>query len=150
MKGLLFERGAYWKEGAKSNHGFGRHLDGLSSAWKYTVLCVNFFLSLRRNREFAQFFLAVALKKAVVTTAQLLQFVPHSSISCDPVYLAKNKNQTDPRYISWPIISRRLYTVLYREILIFCAAFWREYSCICNHYVLRFTSLQHVVLLLSW
>ena len=28
LKGRLFERGAYWKEGAKSNHGFGRHLNG--------------------------------------------------------------------------------------------------------------------------
>ena len=33
-----------------------------------------------------------------------------------------------------------LYSAVYREILFFCAAFWREYSCICGHYVLRFTS----------
>ena len=31
------------------------------------------------------------------------------------------------------------YTVLYREILIICAAFLREYSYICSHNVLRFT-----------
>ena len=30
--------------------------------------------------------------------------------------------------------------MLYREIIIFCAAFLREYSYICSHYVLRFTS----------
>ena len=54
---------------------------------------------LQKNREFAQFFLAVALKKTAVTTVQLLQFVAHShsSITCDPVYLSKTKNQTDPR-----------------------------------------------------
>ena len=54
---------------------------------------------LQKNREFAQFFLAVALKKTAATTAQLLQFVAHShsSITCDPVYLSKNKDQTDPR-----------------------------------------------------
>ena len=46
---------------------------------------------LQKNREFAQFFLAVALKKTVVTTAQLLQFVAHSSITFDPVYFAKKK-----------------------------------------------------------
>ena len=53
---------------------------------------------LQKNREFAQFFLAVALKKTAATTAQLLQFVAHShsSITCDPLYLSKNKNQTDP------------------------------------------------------
>ena len=33
-----------------------------------------------------------------------------------------------------------LYSVVYRETLFFCAAFWRKYSCICSHYVLRFTS----------
>ena len=40
-------------------------------------------------------------------------------------------------------------TVLYREILIFCAAFLRGYSYICSYYVLRFTSLilRYVV---SW
>ena len=32
-----------------------------------------------------------------------------------------------------------LYSAL-REILISCALFWREYSRICSHYVLRFTS----------
>ena len=37
-------------------------------------------------------------------------------------------------YILW-----QLYTVLYREIIIFCAAFLREYSYICSH-VLPFTS----------
>ena len=31
-------------------------------------------------------------------------------------------------------ISLQLYTVLYREIVIFCAAFLREYSYICSHY----------------
>ena len=36
-------------------------------------------------------------------------------------------------------ISWQLYTVLYREIIIFCAAFLREYSYICSH-VLPFTS----------
>ena len=36
---------------------------------------------LQKNREFAQFFLAVALKKTAVTTAQLLQFVAYSSIT---------------------------------------------------------------------
>ena len=30
--------------------------------------------------------------------------------------------------------------MLYREIIIFCAAFLRKYSYICVHYVLRFTS----------
>ena len=34
-----------------------------------------------------------------------------------------------------------MYTVLCREIIIFCAAFLREYSYICSHYVLRFTFL---------
>ena len=46
---------------------------------------------LQKNREFAQFFLAVALKKTVVTTAQLLQFVAHSSLTCDPVYITFQK-----------------------------------------------------------
>ena len=36
-------------------------------------------------------------------------------------------------------ISLQLYTVLYREIVIFCAAFLLEYSYICSHY--GFTSL---------
>ena len=40
--------------------------------------------------------------------------------------------------ISWQLY---MYTVLYREILIFCAAFLREYSYICSHCVLPFTSL---------
>ena len=31
-------------------------------------------------------------------------------------------------------ISSQLYTVLYREIVIFCTAFLREYSYICSHY----------------
>ena len=101
----------------------------------------------KKNREFAQFFLAVALKKTVVTTAQLLQFVVHSSITGDPVSFQKIKTKQTAGYrirekedwgefnISW-----HFYKVLYREILIFCAASWREYSCICSHYVLRFTS----------
>ena len=49
---------------------------------------------LQKNREFAQFFLAVALKKTAFTTAQLLQFVAHSSITCDPVYLSNKIKQT--------------------------------------------------------
>ena len=48
---------------------------------------------LQKNWEFAQFFLAVALKKTVVTTAQLLQFVAHSSITFDPVYLSKKEKK---------------------------------------------------------
>ena len=31
-------------------------------------------------------------------------------------------------------ISLQLYTVLYREIVIFCAAFLRDHLCICSHY----------------
>ena len=38
----------------------------------------------------------VALKKTVVTTAQLLQFVAHSSIAFDPVYLSKTQEYNRP------------------------------------------------------
>ena len=102
----------------------------------------------QKNREFVQFFLAVVLKKTAVTTAQLLQFVAHSSITCDPVYIAFQKikiKQTPGCRIreteGWGEfnISWQLYTVFYREILIFCAALWLEYSSICSHYVLRST-----------
>lgn len=51
----------------------------------------------KKNREFAQFFSPVVLKKTVVTIAQRVQFVAHSPVTCDPIYLSKNKNQTDPR-----------------------------------------------------
>ena len=55
---------------------------------------------LQKNREFAQFFLAVALKTTAVTTTQLLQFVAHSSITCNPVYLSKKEKSNRPPVVA--------------------------------------------------
>ena len=44
--------------------------------------------------------------------------------------------------ISWQLY---MYKVLYGEIIIFCAAFLREYSYICSHYVLPFTSFNSML-----
>ena len=57
------------------------------------------------------------------------------TLICVPVVAPRETEDWGELNISW-----RLYTVLHRDILIFCAAFLREYSYICSHYVLRFTS----------
>ena len=73
------------------------------------------FLRTFENRQFAQFFVAVALKKTVVTTAQLLQFVAHSSTDkFDPVYRSKNKNQADSR-LSHPETEGRVRRIFKSE-----------------------------------
>ena len=103
--------------------------------WNKRAFCETF----AKKSIIAQFFLAVALKDCGYHRSAR---VAHSSFTCDPVYLWKIKQTSGCRIretedwgefnISW-----ELYTVLYREILIFLRSIWREYSCICSHYVFK-------------
>ena len=74
--------------------------------------------------------------------------IPVPFITCDPVSLSeKQKSNRLPVVVSGKrktqenlIFHNNFIQCSYRQILNFCAAFWRENSCICCNYMLCFTS----------
>ena len=69
----------YWAIRPKSNLQFTLRRENLNFLL-YIFSKIKMLFAIFKN-YFAQFFLTVALKKTVVTTAQLLQFVAHSSLT---------------------------------------------------------------------